>query len=122
MKKHNYPISNQWWDVYNYYLESTWKNRAQKVFSSLFYTNRTVQLSNQTADELYGETIQASVSRMELFNRCSFTHFVQHGLKLRDRKIYRLEAPDIGELFHAAIKHISDTVNDQKISWAELSK
>jgi ATP-dependent helicase/nuclease subunit B len=122
LKKRNYPISNQWWDVYNYYLESPWKKKAQKVFSSLFYSNQTVQLSKQTADELYGETIQASVSRMELFNSCAFTHFVQHGLKLRERQIYRLEAPDIGELFHAAIKHISDIVNDRKISWAHLTK
>ncbi|MCL6570435.1 MAG: helicase-exonuclease AddAB subunit AddB [Bacillus sp. (in: Bacteria)] len=122
LKKRNYPISNQWWDVYNYYLESTWKKKAQKVFSSLFYSNQTVQLSKQTADELYGETIQASVSRMELFNSCAFTHFVQHGLKLRERQIYRLEAPDIGELFHAAIKHISDIVNDRKLAWAHLSK
>ncbi|WP_066068428.1 helicase-exonuclease AddAB subunit AddB [Neobacillus soli] len=122
LKKRHYPISVLWWDVYNYYLESSGKEKAQKVFSSLFYMNRTIQLSKQTADELYGETIQASVSRMELFNSCAFTHFVQHGLKLRERQIYRLEAPDIGELFHAAIKHISDTVNERRISWAGLSK
>jgi ATP-dependent helicase/nuclease subunit B len=59
---------------------------------------------------------------MELYNGCAFSHFAQHGLKLRERQIFRLEAPDIGELFHAALKHISDIVNEQKISWAELSK
>ncbi|MEH7301796.1 helicase-exonuclease AddAB subunit AddB [Neobacillus drentensis] len=122
LNKRNYPISNLWWDVYNYYLESPGKEKAKKVFSSLFYTNQTVQLSTQVADELYGDTIQASVSRMELFNSCAFTHFVQHGLRLRERQIFRLEAPDIGELFHAAIKYISDTVNTQNISWAQLTK
>ncbi|WP_413302175.1 helicase-exonuclease AddAB subunit AddB [Bacillus sp. 1P10SD] len=122
LNKRNYPISNLWWDVYNYYLESPGKEKAKKVFSSLFYTNQTVQLSKQVADELYGDTIQASVSRMELFNSCAFTHFVQHGLRLRERQIFRLEAPDIGELFHAAIKYISDTVNTQNISWAQLTK
>ncbi|MEH7436337.1 helicase-exonuclease AddAB subunit AddB [Neobacillus drentensis] len=122
LNKRNYPISNLWWDVYNYYLESPGKEKAKKVFSSLFYTNQTVQLSKQVAEELYGDTIQASVSRMELFNSCAFTHFVQHGLRLRERKIFRLEAPDIGELFHAAIKYISDTVNTQNISWAQLTK
>ncbi|WP_312475571.1 helicase-exonuclease AddAB subunit AddB [Neobacillus sp.] len=122
LKKRNYPISDIWWDVYNYYLESAWKEKAQKVFSSLFYSNGTVQLSRDSAVELYGETIQASVSRMELYNSCAFSHFTQHGLKLRERQIFRLEAPDIGELFHAAIMHISDTVNNQKISWAQLTK
>jgi ATP-dependent helicase/nuclease subunit B len=122
LSKRNYPVLALWWDVYNYYLESNGKEKAKKVFSSLFYTNQTVQLSKQVADELYGDTIQASVSRMELFNSCAFTHFAQHGLKLRERQIFRLEAPDIGELFHAAIKHISDTVNTRNISWAQLTK
>ncbi|MEH7416425.1 helicase-exonuclease AddAB subunit AddB [Neobacillus drentensis] len=122
LKKRNYPIADLWWDVYNYYLHSTWKNKAAKVFSSLFYTNRTVQLSTEVADALYGEIIQASVSRMELYNGCAFSHFAQHGLKLRERQIFRLEAPDIGELFHAALKQIAETVNNQNISWAELTR
>ncbi|MEH7251632.1 helicase-exonuclease AddAB subunit AddB [Neobacillus niacini] len=122
LKKRNYPISDLWWDVYNFYIKGEWKGRAEKVFSSLFYTNQTVQLSKEIADELYGDTIQASVSRMELYNGCAFSHFAQHGLKLRERQVYRLEAPDIGELFHAALKHISDFVNEQKLSWASLTK
>ncbi|WP_342430211.1 helicase-exonuclease AddAB subunit AddB [Neobacillus sp. FSL H8-0543] len=122
LKKRNYPISDLWWDVYNFYIESMWKPQAGKILSSLFYSNKTMQLSKDVADELYGETIQASVSRMELFNGCAFAHFAQHGLKLRERQVFRLEAPDIGELFHAALKHISDIVNERKISWAELSK
>lgn len=98
------------------------EKEAEKVFSSLFYTNRTIQLSSEVADALYGDVIQASVSRMELFNGCAFSHFAQHGLKLRERQIFRLEAPDIGELFHAALKKIAETVNEQNLSWAELSR
>jgi ATP-dependent helicase/nuclease subunit B len=122
LKKRNYPISDLWWDVYNFYINGEWKGRAEKVFSSLFYTNQAVQLSKETADELYGDTIQASVSRMELYNGCAFSHFAQHGLKLRERQVFRLEAPDIGELFHAALKYISDFVNEQRLSWASLTK
>lgn len=122
LKKRNYPISDLWWDVYNFYINGEWKGRAEKVFSSLFYTNQAVQLSKETADELYGDMIQASVSRMELYNGCAFSHFAQHGLKLRERQVFRLEAPDIGELFHAALKHISDFVNEQRLSWASLTK
>ncbi|WP_462408934.1 helicase-exonuclease AddAB subunit AddB [Neobacillus sp. Marseille-QA0830] len=122
MNKRNYPIPDLWWDVYNYYMNSSGKDEAWKVFSSLFYTNQAVQLSESTAEELYGDTIQASVSRMELFHACAFSHFAQHGLKLRERQIFRLDAPDIGELFHAALKQISETVNEQKLSWAMLSR
>jgi ATP-dependent helicase/nuclease subunit B len=121
-KKRNYPISGLWWDVYNYYMNGPHKKQAQKVFSSLFYSNQTVRLSEDTAAELYGDSIQASVSRMELYNSCAFSHFAQHGLKLRERQVFRLEAPDIGDLFHAALKQIADIINEQNISWASLSR
>lgn len=122
LKKRGYPIADFWWDVYNNYLQSSWKETVQKVLSSLFYENKAIRLSSEAADDLYGDTIQASVSRMELFNGCPFSHFVQHGLKLRERQIFRLEAPDIGELFHSALKHIAEVVNEQKLSWSDLTR
>ncbi len=122
LKKEKYPIYDFWWDVYNYYMESEkWRSTATKVLSSLFYENKTVHLTQQVSQELYGDLIQASVSRMEMFHSCPFSHFAHHGLKLRDRQVFRLEAPDIGELFHAALKHIADVVNEQNWSWANMT-
>ncbi|RSD29326.1 helicase-exonuclease AddAB subunit AddB [Mesobacillus subterraneus] len=123
LKKRNYPVYDFWWDVYDYYLNNhRWADTARMVLSSLFYENRTKQLSEAVTKELYGEQIEASVSRMELFNSCPFSHYVQHGLKLRDRQIFRLEAPDIGDLFHAALKEIAETVMQQNLSWAQLTR
>lgn len=123
LKKRNYPVYDFWWDVYDYYIKNhRWADIARKVLGSLFYENRTKQLSEDVTKELYGEQIEASVSRMELFNSCPFSHYVQHGLKLRDRQIFRLEAPDIGDLFHAALKEIAETVMEQNLSWASLTR
>lgn len=123
LKKRNYPVYELWWDVYNYYMDNEkWRPTAQKVLSSLFYENKTARLSEQVSSELYGDHIEASVSRMELFHSCPFSHFAHHGLKLRDRKTFRLEAPDIGELFHAALKHIADSVTEQNLAWSQMTK
>lgn len=123
LKKRNYPVYDFWWDVYNHYIDShRWADTARKVLSSLFYENRTKRLSESVAKELYGEQLEASVSRMELFNSCPFSHYAQHGLRLRDRQIFRLEAPDIGELFHAALKEIAETVMENNLNWASLTK
>jgi ATP-dependent helicase/nuclease subunit B len=123
LKKRNYPVYDFWWDVYDYYMKNhRWGDTARKVLSSLFYENRTKQLSESVTKELYGEQIEGSVSRMELFNSCPFSHYVQHGLRLRDRQIFRLEAPDIGDLFHAALKEIAETVMEQNLSWAKLTR
>ncbi|EFV78917.1 helicase-exonuclease AddAB subunit AddB [Cytobacillus pseudoceanisediminis] len=123
LKKRSYPIYDLWWDVYNCYLNNEqWRRPALKVLSSLNYENRTLQLGADISKELYGDHIQASVSRMELFHSCPFSHFAQHGLRLRERQVYRLEAPDIGDLFHAALKFIAETVMTQKLSWTDMTR
>ncbi|MEK3887431.1 helicase-exonuclease AddAB subunit AddB [Bacillus sp. FSL K6-3431] len=123
LRKRNYPIADFWWDVYNFYMESPkWRIKTQRILSSLFFQNETQELTEQTSEELYGNEIVASVSRMELFQGCSFSHFISHGLKLREREIFRLEAPHIGDLFHGALKWIADEVNNRNLSWANLTK
>ncbi|MCM3602329.1 helicase-exonuclease AddAB subunit AddB [Robertmurraya korlensis] len=123
LKKRNYPIYDLWWDVYNYYQSKPHFQRdVRKVLSSLTYENRTTKLSEETSKDLYGEEIQSSVSRMEMFHSCPFSHFSQHGLKLRERQVFKLEAPDIGELFHAALKYITETIVASKLSWSDVSK
>ncbi|MFE8700303.1 helicase-exonuclease AddAB subunit AddB [Cytobacillus sp. FJAT-54145] len=123
LKKRNYPIYDFWWDVYNYYLSNPrWNDLTKKVLLSLDYSNQSKQLPEEISKELYGEEIQTSVSRMELFHSCPFSHFAQHGLKLRDRQIFRLEAPDIGELFHGALKYIAETITNKNLSWNDISK
>lgn len=122
-KKRNYPMYDFWWDIYNYYVNSKkWRFIAGKVLASLFYENNAKQLSEETTDLLYGKEIAASVSRMELYHSCPFAHFAGYGLKLRERQIFRLEAPDIGELFHGALKHIADSIMENNLTWDTLTK
>ncbi|MBH9966434.1 helicase-exonuclease AddAB subunit AddB [[Bacillus] enclensis] len=123
LKKRDYPIYDFWWDVYNFYAGSAeWKWQAQHILTSLFYENKAERLTEETSRDLYGEQILASVSRMELFNSCPFSHFASHGLKLREREFFKLEAPDIGEMFHSALKWISDEVEKHGLTWAGLTK
>lgn len=123
LKKRNYPLYDLWWDVYNHYLHSPlWSEKAKKVLSSLHYKNETIQLTEDTSKELYGDSIQASVSRMEMYHRCPFSHFAQHGLKLSTRQVFRLEAPDIGELFHGALKYVVETVMVNNLSWNSMTQ
>lgn len=120
LKKRGYPVYPFWWDVYNLYMESK-KEKAGLVFDSLSYENKTIPLQDQTSLDLYGSDMIASVSRMETFHSCAFSHFVRHGLKLRDRLVYRLEAPDIGDLFHGALKWIAEEVEKRGMKWPELT-
>jgi ATP-dependent helicase/nuclease subunit B len=123
LKLRNYPMYSIWWDVYNFYMNhQDWKRTARKILSSLFYRNEAKNLTEETSKKLYGDHILASVSRMELFHGCPFSHFAKFGLGLREREVFRLEAPDIGELFHGALKWMADEVKKRGIGWRELTK
>jgi ATP-dependent helicase/nuclease subunit B len=50
---------------------------------------------------------------MERFVACPFQHFVIHGLRLQERKLFRLGAPDIGQLFHAALSRLAGQLGER---------
>lgn len=110
-----------WWDAYNLLISGEHKEHVKRVLASLFYENKAVPLQEETVTELYGETLQGSISRMELFNSCAYQHFLQHGLRLKERDVYRLDAPNIGDLFHGALKFIGERIKSLKLSWADLT-
>lgn len=123
MYKRGYPLSNVWWDAYNSYFEDSKESEAAKqVLSSLYYENKTKPLQETTAKNLFGENIHASVSRMEKFFSCEFQHFAQYGLKLEERAHYKLQAVDMGEIFHGAMEWISAELKRTNRDWGNLTE
>ncbi len=103
-----------WWDVYNWYAtQQAWKRRLAVAAASLTYRNEETILTRETAQLLFGDHLKASVSRMERFVSCPFQHFAAYGLRLEERQLFRLDAPDVGQLFHAALSRLALSLGDQ---------
>ncbi|PYI51795.1 helicase-exonuclease AddAB subunit AddB [Paenibacillus flagellatus] len=116
------PIAESWWDVYNWMCaRPAWRERLRRTLRSLLFTNREEPLPAPLSRELYGELLRASVSRMERFVACPFSQFASHGLRLAERRVYRLDAPDIGQLFHAALSRIALELQREGVDWGALS-
>lgn len=69
-----------------------------------FYMNQVIPLSKKLIHELYGDTILGSVTRMEKFAGCAFSHFMQYGLKLRKRLVHEILPTDMGKVFHKTME------------------
>ncbi|KOP64226.1 ATP-dependent helicase [Bacillus sp. FJAT-18019] len=120
--KNGEDIPDVWWHVYNWYAEKPdLRQRLSSMLSSLSYRNEARSLKQETSRQLYGTKLRTSVSRMERFVACPFSHFASHGLKLRERQLYRLQAPDIGQLFHAALSSMAVKFQSQHRSWGDLT-
>lgn len=115
-----YPMASLWWDVYNKLLDLM-PEKVSLIQKGLFYRNQEQPLGRDVSRSLYGTKLLASVSRMEKYRSCPFSQFLSHGLRLREREIYRLETPDIGQLFHGALKLFGEHMQEHQLTWADLS-
>jgi len=118
-----YHMEQVWWNVLDWYMKNeSHHSTTYRVLQSLFYENKPTNLSKATVEKLYPKQLKASVSRMEMLYRCSYQHFVQYSLGLEERRTYSLEAPDIGQLFHEALKTITKWIQNEGKDFASLTK
>ncbi|QDP39753.1 helicase-exonuclease AddAB subunit AddB [Radiobacillus deserti] len=118
-----YPVDQLWYHVLNWYVEREDKaSTTYTILQSLYYQNVPMNLSKKTTEQLYPKKVLASVSRLEMFYRCSYQHFAQYSLGLQERKTYKLDAPDIGQLFHEALKQITEWIQQEGKEFADMRK
>ncbi|OZU89082.1 helicase-exonuclease AddAB subunit AddB [Virgibacillus indicus] len=121
--KKGYPIQQIWWHVLNWYILNHEKyGLTYKILQSLYYQNRPVHLSKETVNKLYPKQINASVTMLETYYRSPYDYFAKYTLGLKERKIYKLDRLDIGQLFHEALKKISEWIEDDGKDFSKLSK
>lgn len=120
--RRGYPLEPVWWAVYNWATtHPQWADRTRRLLASLFHRNEARRLAPEQSRRLYGQHVELSVSRMERFQACPFRHFAAYGLRLRERPLFRLEAPDIGQLFHVALKTMTERLREQGSDWRQVS-
>src|SRR5699024_5141974 len=121
----SYAVKPIWLRVLNWYIEHEARySPSYNVLQSVLYKNEPTSLTEGTMKKLYPpeKPVSASVSRLEMHYRCSYQHFAHYHLKLEERKRYRLDAPDIGQLFHEALKIITQWLQTERKDFADLSK
>lgn len=123
--KQGMNIPPLWWSVYNWFANPDNREksiRLEQLTGSLFYRNEGTALQRKTSLHLYGgSTLRGSVSRMERFSACAFSHFASYGLRLKERQMYRLQAPDIGQLFHAALSEMAQRLQQEGRGWGSMT-
>ncbi|WP_166243701.1 helicase-exonuclease AddAB subunit AddB [Paenibacillus turpanensis] len=112
-----------WWSIYNWYcMQPDWREELRLRVRSLFYTNEESPLSGTSPELLYGGSLTASISRLERFAACPFSFFAAHGLRLQERRVYKLETPDIGQFYHAALHAVLAELARRGIDLREVTE
>ncbi len=102
--------------------ESGEKEFVAKLTETAFLHYRSEPLAKAVALSLYGATLQNSVSRLELFAGCAYSHFIRYGLRLDERQEYEFEVSDLGNVFHEVLEKYTGRIISEGIDWRTLSK
>lgn len=112
-----------WNTVEDWYQSSqTYKDRYDMVEVGYDHKNQIDSIGKSLAGKLYGTPLRSSVSRFEKYVQCPFAHFVSYGLKPEERKLYQIELPDLGTIYHESVEKFSYMLDQEKLNWKDLTR
>lgn len=100
----------------NYY---KWLCEIAENVSELY---RKDEISKLAAEELFAEMKRVSISRIEQFAGCAFSHFAKYGLELHEREIYKIDNVDMGVVYHSALQEVFAKLKEEGRRLQELTE
>jgi len=116
----NEELSSETKDMLQYFANAD-IFEIRQIIDGAFFSNKQTSLDEQTALNLYGEILSGSVSRFEKFSQCAYQHFLSYGLRIDERPEYKIEATDMGSLYHAALEKYGTKLQEKKESFRDIS-
>ena len=120
-KQEGKEIEKIWNTVYNYYIKSQdMKQKLKQDLEGINYTNIPQNLDSNLVEKLYGNTLTTSVSKLERYQSCNFSYYLQYGLKLKEKEELKVQNFDTGSFMHETIDTFFKKVKEQNIKLGDL--
>ena len=79
--------------------DNDYRDRINAIDGML--SRRVRQIHNKKlARELFGDSMQLSASKIDVYHKCAFRYFCEYGLRVRERKKAAVDALEYGTLMH----------------------
>ena len=105
------------------YLKEMFKNESPELMDLLEAASKGIRnrqsLSKREAEELYGRILIGGITRLQQFAECAFSHFADYGLKLKERKEYKIGGLEIGSIYHDSLQKYAEGLKKDSIKWVE---
>ncbi|MGL4607100.1 MAG: PD-(D/E)XK nuclease family protein [Eubacteriaceae bacterium] len=105
-----------------YESQSSYKEDLEGLNKALGYKGLEDEILPNEALKLYGRKMETSISRLETYRKCPFSHFVKYGLKPKGRPMYEIKNLEIGNLLHEVMEGFFETVEKREIDLTKASK
>ncbi len=109
------------YSLYRLYAEDeTYSAYAEKLAEAAFARYEHKPLARAIARALYGSMLENSVSRLEKYAACAYSHFLQYGLMLKERDEYAFEQVDMGNIFHQVLEMFAGKLAENNYTWFDF--
>ncbi len=107
--------------LYRLYLEDgEYKDHVCKLKDAAFARYEHKPLARAVAQALYGSVLEGSVSRLERYAACAYSHFLQYGLVLKEREEFSFEQADLGNVFHGVLESFAGKLAENGFTWFDF--
>lgn len=89
---------------------------SQNVLDEYAFENKVLQLKQK----VFLKSGKVGVSEIERYNACPYKHFVEYGLKIRDKKSETFDAIDNGVIIHEFLRSAVPTLQDRIYTKEEI--
>ncbi len=93
---------------------------AGKLAEAAFEQYTHTPLAKAVARALYGQMLENSVSRLERYAACAYSHFLQYGLMLKEREEFGFEQVDLGNIFHGVLEIFAGKLSENNYTWFDF--
>lgn len=91
-------------EAYRYFEEKGCGERLEELWSASINRQTDEKLDELVARELFGDVLDGSVTRYELFSKCAYSHFLKYGLRLTPRREAGFFSVDFGNVIHGILE------------------
>lgn len=107
--------------LYHLYREDeNYSGYVQKLEDAAFDEYVHKPLAKAVAKALYGSMLENSVSRLEKYAACAYSHFLQYGLMLKEREEFSFEQADLGNIFHGVLEMFAGKLAENNLTWFDF--
>ena len=96
--------------------------KTERLLSSLTHQNIPEKLTPVSVEELYGDTVYASVSKIENFYKCQYKYFLMYGLGLRERDQFELSPAATGDFYHEALDQFFKEIMSEQYILSQMTQ
>ncbi|MCR5769332.1 MAG: PD-(D/E)XK nuclease family protein [Lachnospiraceae bacterium] len=91
------------------------------MLKAAFESRSDSSITENNAEGLYGKVLNGSVTMLEKYAECAYSHFLRYGLQLEERTEFKVGAAEMGNIYHKAVELYGRELKRRGIKWHETT-